>query len=463
MLSASDLEAERDRQALDTLIHERLEEDRDMERRLQIVEERLRSQHDSSFCDRSSVITTRSNVSDNLTIRADNVKSSDAPNTIEMKGRFQHAFEESLNASWVYRRNWNREEDMSIRSSILRPSAWSALSELSLANISIITVKALPVHTQEISNLYWYTKGAVVSFGLPDQLNETLESSKQDTAPVQEAVDVSDSDAMASSPDLNEFTPAQEFIVREIVEIEANETPITADDNFGSYRSMVSMLRSNCSTCGKKIEVRAILTGASTFCEDCFRCDDCKMKILRVRYYWTSQAIFCVTCYEDKVAMWKKVEQKKKATVEVRPTWEGRKDDTVKELHVEWLTRCSSAGSDAEPNNMDVQTEIGNDRDEGTLMVKDLLDQVEDEDLKKTLLRQLNMVKHLPVDDQYRRCVTLNCIEMVRSRTNIDWKLDRETIDQKEEDEGVLVSEHTNSHLEVASRRNSNETSERDG
>ena len=45
---------------------------------------------------------------------------------------------------------------MSVRSSVLRLSAWSALSDMSLANISIIAVMSLPVQLKELSNKSWY-------------------------------------------------------------------------------------------------------------------------------------------------------------------------------------------------------------------------------------------------------------------------------------------------------------------
>lgn len=46
---------------------------------------------------------------------------------------------------------------MSMRSSVLRMSAWSILSDMSLANISIIAVMSLPVQIQELANGGWYS------------------------------------------------------------------------------------------------------------------------------------------------------------------------------------------------------------------------------------------------------------------------------------------------------------------
>lgn len=65
-------------------------------------------------------------------------------------------YEEMLHASWVYRRNEHREETMSFTSSVDRGYAWSELSKLSLGNISIIAVIALPVSISELSDGSWY-------------------------------------------------------------------------------------------------------------------------------------------------------------------------------------------------------------------------------------------------------------------------------------------------------------------
>ena len=48
-----------------------------------------------------------------------------------------------------------------MRSSVLRPSAWSILTDISLADISIIAVMSLPVRFHELSNGAWYGAGTV--------------------------------------------------------------------------------------------------------------------------------------------------------------------------------------------------------------------------------------------------------------------------------------------------------------
>jgi hypothetical protein len=139
-----------------------------MERRLDLVEQRLQTTN-ASVGDRSSIISSRTTNSDH-TIRPGDSNISNT--TLASNTSFQHAFEELLNKSWVYRRNQNREEDMSMRSSVLRLSAWSVLSDMSLANISIIAVISLPVQIQELSNGDWYNAQTQVVHSGRDQTVE---------------------------------------------------------------------------------------------------------------------------------------------------------------------------------------------------------------------------------------------------------------------------------------------------
>jgi hypothetical protein len=65
-------------------------------------------------------------------------------------------FETVLNASRVYRRAEPNETDMSFRSSVVRSHAWTALSGGSLADISVISVIALPLTSDEVKAMYRY-------------------------------------------------------------------------------------------------------------------------------------------------------------------------------------------------------------------------------------------------------------------------------------------------------------------
>lgn len=123
---------------------QKLADNRDLERRLELVEAQLQQNIDG---DATSISSSHSAKSDS-TVRP--VKS--------LLGAYpiHHEFEETLYASWVYRRNRTVRESMSFHSSVIRQSTWSMLSELSLGQISVISVIALPVQRSELSNAQWY-------------------------------------------------------------------------------------------------------------------------------------------------------------------------------------------------------------------------------------------------------------------------------------------------------------------
>ncbi|KAF5593448.1 Rho guanine nucleotide exchange factor scd1 [Fusarium pseudoanthophilum] len=72
-------------------------------------------------------------------------------------------FEGDLESSRVYRRAVRETMDFSFRSSIARSHNWSVFSGLSLGDISIMSVIALPVYQDDISNFEHYDSGEEVS------------------------------------------------------------------------------------------------------------------------------------------------------------------------------------------------------------------------------------------------------------------------------------------------------------
>ena len=170
-----------------------------MERRLELVEQQLQLTN-ASVCDRSSIMSSRTTDSDH-TIRTGDSNTSNT--TLSSNTSFQHAIEELLNSSWVYRRNKNREEAMSMHSSVLRLSAWSILSDMSLANISIIAVMLLPVQIQELWNGGWYTTNSQVPTAMAEQATEPPVFS----GPFNAEVDEEDGDShngLKTSPDIGQ-------------------------------------------------------------------------------------------------------------------------------------------------------------------------------------------------------------------------------------------------------------------
>ena len=74
--------------------------------------------------------------------------------------RHHFAFEGILEATRVYKRSQAKDCDVSFRSSLARSRAVSQLSGLSLADVSIISVFALPVYAKELSGDYWHTESS---------------------------------------------------------------------------------------------------------------------------------------------------------------------------------------------------------------------------------------------------------------------------------------------------------------
>ncbi|ORY71384.1 uncharacterized protein BCR38DRAFT_9196 [Pseudomassariella vexata] len=72
-------------------------------------------------------------------------------------------FETDLQSSRVYRNAKRDTCDFSFTSSVARSNAWSAISGLSVGNVSIISVIALPIYAADISNPQHYNFGSSVA------------------------------------------------------------------------------------------------------------------------------------------------------------------------------------------------------------------------------------------------------------------------------------------------------------
>ncbi|KAH7072537.1 hypothetical protein FB567DRAFT_538348 [Paraphoma chrysanthemicola] len=83
-------------------------------------------------------------------------------------------FETVLEASTVYRRARKPGCDSSFRSSIVRSHAWTVLSDISLSEISVISVIALPIRLLDIANAQHYTFGGNILQTLEEEPLEDL-------------------------------------------------------------------------------------------------------------------------------------------------------------------------------------------------------------------------------------------------------------------------------------------------
>ena len=128
------------------------------------------------------------------------------------------AFESILEQSWVYRRNERNECDCSFVSSVQRSHAWSVFSGYSLADISILSVIAMPLTLRELANARYYRAQAEVSGFADDQPIQLISDSTTESS------DVSD----ASQAELT--AAPEDGHVRELLEvISRNETTETED------------------------------------------------------------------------------------------------------------------------------------------------------------------------------------------------------------------------------------------
>lgn len=150
--SESDVDARRDMKALQTAVRQKLTRDGELERRLQLVENRLLHGTDMSFYDGNSIRSGTDTIVPGPSVHTPS-DSTQGPHI----GVSTRDFEESLMLSWVYRRTQHREDDVSMRSSVCRQSAWSALSDLSLADLSVLSVIALPIAVEELYSSQWYS------------------------------------------------------------------------------------------------------------------------------------------------------------------------------------------------------------------------------------------------------------------------------------------------------------------
>jgi hypothetical protein len=75
--------------------------------------------------------------------------------TIESQIRY-FGFEPDLQGSWVYRKARRSTCDASYRSSAALSHAWTALSDISLSDVSVITVVALPISSNDLLNGHHY-------------------------------------------------------------------------------------------------------------------------------------------------------------------------------------------------------------------------------------------------------------------------------------------------------------------
>lgn len=158
IISESDRQAEDSQESLHSLVERVLYSNEDLARRLRNLEKT-----------HSTRVSLQERVRSNDRGKEEDGDQEDTPTIVPDKGTQIHpehslirmadsqfAFEEELNSSRVYRRTQLNSTDVSFTSSAVRTTAWSIFSGSSLADISVISVFALPIYLYEISNRQHY-------------------------------------------------------------------------------------------------------------------------------------------------------------------------------------------------------------------------------------------------------------------------------------------------------------------
>ncbi|KAL1604102.1 hypothetical protein SLS60_005694 [Paraconiothyrium brasiliense] len=141
-----DADANRSQSSLESMIDRLLQDNQRLGKRLRNLEDAFDAM---SIVTRDMDNNSLAPEADNATITSARPSASNRVSILEaVKVRF--AFDEDLQSSRVYRTMQHRNCDHSIVSSVIRTQTWSIFSGLSLADISVISVIALPLYPEDV-------------------------------------------------------------------------------------------------------------------------------------------------------------------------------------------------------------------------------------------------------------------------------------------------------------------------
>jgi hypothetical protein len=141
-------------QALSSTVDNILQNNDDLTSRLARIEHYLLSSHILRPARPASTIGTAHEDLTGLIGAPSGQRISPLTNTVSLQ---KFSFEHDLEASRPYRNVKRDTVDYSVRSSVVNSHAWSALSDISLSEISVLGVIRLPITSSEISNSHHYT------------------------------------------------------------------------------------------------------------------------------------------------------------------------------------------------------------------------------------------------------------------------------------------------------------------
>ncbi|KAF5532685.1 Rho guanine nucleotide exchange factor scd1 [Fusarium phyllophilum] len=132
-----------------------------LSRRLMNIEDALDEQ--TIMSRRMSILSLSASPSQNTSQQSTVESPATSISTETSLSIFKFDFEDDLESSRVYRRAVRETMDFSFRSSIARSHNWSVFSGLSLGDVSVMSVIALPVYQGDLANAEQYDFGAEVS------------------------------------------------------------------------------------------------------------------------------------------------------------------------------------------------------------------------------------------------------------------------------------------------------------
>ncbi|KAK7222706.1 hypothetical protein V2G26_010709 [Clonostachys chloroleuca] len=177
----TNIEAHENRERLQELVETVLNENQVLRSKLSLLEDR--------FDARSTFTGDADESSETATIRHSDGATPfrDSARPLNISNRISFAFENILQQSWVYKRNERNDCDQSFITTTTdaRSRTWSIFSGISMANISILSVIAMPITLIDINNGHYYGVKSRLMDSAPIADNEAYMSDNRQALPHQ--------------------------------------------------------------------------------------------------------------------------------------------------------------------------------------------------------------------------------------------------------------------------------------
>ena len=183
---------------------------------------------------------------DDITITTVRGSSALPTSTLQEASITRFAFESTLDASRVYRRAQRGDKcDVSFTTSLARTHAWSVFSGLSIADISVLSVIALPLYLEDVGHCQHYTFGELRSTGGAAPNGVWLESRRRITIDTAAAAEYIPHDDLNFTPSvsLDRIQPSLDELSEQRPASMASESPHDPEEPYactgcGEVRSL---------------------------------------------------------------------------------------------------------------------------------------------------------------------------------------------------------------------------------